>query len=65
MVRRLLNRIKTVHGEQAIIHVFPAMPVALAVEFGRVMMPKADLPLRIYDQNQQLGGFVQALDLPA
>lgn len=64
-IRRLLNRIKAVHGEQAIIHVFPAMPVALAIEFGRVVMPKADLPLRIYDQNLKLGGFVHALDLPA
>jgi hypothetical protein len=64
-IRRLLNRIKAAHGEQATIHVFPAMPVALAVEFGRVVMPKADLPLRIYDQNQKLGGFVHALDLPA
>lgn len=64
-IRRLLNRIKAIYSEQATIHVFPAMPVALAVEFGRVVMPKADLPLRIYDQNQQLGGFVHALDLPA
>jgi hypothetical protein len=39
------------------------MPVALAVQFGRVLMPKADLPIRIYDQNQQSGGFAPALEL--
>ena len=29
----------------SLLHVFPAMPVAAAVETGRVWMPKADLPL--------------------
>jgi hypothetical protein len=63
-VRRVLDRIKASHGEQAVLHVFPAMPVALAVEFGRVIMPKADLRMQIYDQNRALGGFVPALALP-
>jgi hypothetical protein len=40
------------------------MPVALAVDFGRIIMPKAELKLRVYDQNQSLGGFVAALTLP-
>lgn len=63
-VRSLLDRIKTAHGESATLHVFPAMPVALAIEFGRVIMPKADLKMQIYDQNQALGGFVPTLTLP-
>ena len=63
LVRPLMDRIKARHGESALLHVFPAMPAALAVEFGRILMPKADLPLRIYDQNQQLGGFGPALEL--
>lgn len=63
-VRPLLDRIKAAHGEQATIHVFPAMPVALAVDFGRIVMPKADLKMQIYDQNQSMGGFVHALNLP-
>jgi hypothetical protein len=63
-VRLLLDRIKAAHGEQAMLHVFPAMPVALAFDFGRIVMPKADLKMQIYDQNQTLGGFVRALDLP-
>jgi hypothetical protein len=61
--RELLDRIKQRHGEKAQIHVFPAMPVALAVDFGRLIMPKADLAMRIYDENKANGGFVYALDL--
>jgi SMODS-associated and fused to various effectors sensor domain len=61
--RRLLDRIKARHGQEATVHVFPAMPVALAVELGRIIMPKADLPLRIYDENRSTGGFSNALEL--
>jgi hypothetical protein len=49
LVRAMLNDIKAAHGEQAVIHVFLALPVSAAVEVGRVWMPKADLPLVIYD----------------
>jgi len=61
--RRVLDSIKAVHGQDANLHVFPAMPVAAAVEFGRVHMPKADLSLRVYDQIRN-AGFVQAVDIP-
>jgi hypothetical protein len=63
VVRALMEEIKYVHGEGAQLHVFPAMPVAMAVDFGRVIMPKARLPITVYDQNQALGGFAPALDL--
>jgi hypothetical protein len=62
-VPELLNRIQAAHGEFATLHVFPAMPVALAVDFGRIIMPKAELKLQVYDQNQSLSGFVAALTL--
>jgi len=62
-MRRLLDRIKARHGGNAVLHVFPAVPVAIAVEMGRVVMPKADLPLRVYDENRSLGGFIHALDI--
>lgn len=62
-MRRLLDQIKMVHGEKAIIHVFPAMPVSLAVDFGRILNAKSDLPLKVYDENKALGGFVEALDV--
>ncbi len=61
--RCTLDQIKAAHGERTVIHVFPAVPVAVAMDFGRIVMPKADLPLRIYDENKQNGGFVHALDL--
>ncbi len=62
-MRSLLDQIKTAHGEKATIHVFPAMPVSLAVDFGRIVNPKSDLPLIIYDENKRLGGFVKALEI--
>ena len=34
-----------------------------AIEVGRVWMPKADLPLVVYDQNRALGGFGRALEI--
>ena len=60
-LRSLLNEIKAAHGETAEIAVFPAVPVSVAVEIGRVWMPKADLPMVIYDQNRATGGFAKAL----
>lgn len=61
--RKLLDEIKAVHGQEQVIHVFPAVPVSIAIEVGRVWMPKADLPLTVYDQNSALGGFVEALSI--
>ena len=61
--RGLLDRIKATHGQDAVLHLFPAVPVAIAIEIGRVWMPKADLPLRIYDQNRKSGGFTMAFDI--
>ncbi len=62
-VRRMMDRIKARHGQGATIHVFPAMPVALAVDLGRVIMPKADLPIWLYDENRSQGGFSKAVEL--
>jgi len=63
LLRQLYARIKTKHGENATIAVFPALPNSAAIETGRVWMPKADLPLRIYDQNLQAGGFIPTLTI--
>lgn len=60
-LRLLFATIKATHGEDATINVFPALPVSAAVEVGRVWMPKADLPLQVFDQNRHIGGFVSAL----
>jgi hypothetical protein len=60
-LRRLLNRVKAFHREDTVINVFPALPNSAAVEVGRVRMPKADLPMQIYDQNRTVGGFIPTL----
>ena len=65
IVRSLFNEIKARHGETTTINVFPALPVSAAIEFGRVWMPKADLPIVVYDQNRRVDGFVQALEISA
>lgn len=63
ILRSQLSAIKSTHGENAIINVFPAIPVSVAIELGRVWMPKADLPLCIFDQSYDSGGFVQRLQI--
>ena len=57
LVRGVLNEIKARVGENETINLFPVLPVSAAVEVGRVWMPKADLPLVVYDQNRNRGGF--------
>jgi hypothetical protein len=61
--RQIFDNIKSKHGEDAELHIFPAMPVAAAIEFGRVWMPKADLAFTIYDQNRAKGGFFKTLKI--
>jgi hypothetical protein len=63
-MRPLLDRIKAVHGQKTALHIFPAVPVSIAVELGRVRMPKADMPWTIYDQINAQGGFVPAITIP-
>lgn len=62
-IRPLLNDIKKRHGDDVSLSIFPAMPVAMSVELGRVRQPKADLNWAIYDQNRSLGGFVRAINI--
>ncbi|MEZ6235522.1 MAG: SAVED domain-containing protein, partial [Phycisphaerales bacterium] len=61
--RKLLDQIKAAHGQGVVLHVFPAAPVAICVELGRALMPKVDLPLRVYDAHKRRGDFAHALDL--
>lgn len=63
IMRTLYEDIKAEHGHETILNVFPACPIAIAIEIGRVRMPKADMPLRIYDENRNIGGFNYALDI--
>lgn len=61
--RKLLNMIKMKHGQNTTLHIFPAIPVAYAVEIGRAWSEKADMPLAIYDQNNKSNGFFHALTI--
>ncbi|MHC2791219.1 hypothetical protein ACVINZ_000231 [Mesorhizobium jarvisii] len=63
LFRTTLDAIKVAHGEDTIVHVFPAVPVSAAVEAGRAWQPKAHPALKIYDQNRKLGGFIFAHEL--
>lgn len=64
VIREVFDEIKAAHGQWTTLNVFPVTAVSLAVEFGRARMPKADMPWRIYDQNNKRDGFVHALDIP-
>jgi hypothetical protein len=61
--RRLMDEIKSSHGQNTILHVFPAVPVSIAVEIGRCWMSKADVPMIIYDQCRNNGGFNKVLEI--
>jgi len=61
--RELFRLIREYHGQDTVVHVFPACPVSAAVEFGRAYMPKADARLVLYDQNNNNNGFSLAFDL--
>lgn len=62
-IKKLFNEIKSSYNEQVILNVFPAMPVACAIEMGRSWMPKADMPLMIYDQNTVNNGFNKSIEI--
>lgn len=62
-IRQLLNKIKSRYDAQTPLNIFPAMPIAASIELGRIWMPKADMPLNIYDENTAKGGFVKALEI--
>ena len=61
-LRKLYNDIKARHGEGQVINLFPVLPASLAVEVGRVRMPKADLEMLVYDQNRDRG-FIPTLTI--
>ena len=58
-MRRAYAAIQETHGVDAIVNVFPAVPVSLAVEAGRVWMPKVNPALRLFDQVRERG-FIEA-----
>ena len=61
-VRQAMEEINRRHGRKPM-HIFPAMPVACAIELGRLRMPQSDPPWILYNQNNKLGGFTTALTI--
>ena len=62
-VRKLFVELREAHPAAKQIHVFPVMPVACAIELGRVRMPKADLPWVVYDHHNKQDAFVKRLTI--
>ena len=62
-MKEAFREIKKIHGQDMVLNVFPAMPISLAVQLGRVWMPKADLSMRIFDQNYVSGGFIETFEI--
>lgn len=63
VIRSLLPQIRAAHGAKPTVHVFPALPNSLAVEFGRVLLPKSDPMIVVYDLNRARGGWTRAVTL--
>ena len=64
LVQPLLDEIKEAHGQTTPLHIFPVAGASVSIELGRKRMPKAHMPWVIYDQVNELGGFVQAINIP-
>jgi len=63
LIRPLLDEIKNQYSPGTPLNVFFAAPVSVCVELGRAIQPKAHMPLCLWDENKDLGGFVHALDI--
>jgi hypothetical protein len=56
-------KIKNMHGQKAVLNIFPAVPAAIAVEIGRIRQPKADLRWQIWDQIEENQPFIRAIEI--
>jgi hypothetical protein len=61
--RQLIVDIGKLHGKHTPLLIFPCMPVACSVDFGRIRMPKADSQWIIYDQNNEQKKFIRTLEI--
>jgi SMODS-associated and fused to various effectors sensor domain len=63
LYRTVVSQIQAVHGSDAKIHLFPAIPAPIAVTCGQQLLPKADPIVLIYDYDNAHGGFIQTLTI--
>jgi len=61
--RKVLEEIKNAHPKARRIHLFPAMPQSLAICAGMDYMPKADLPVTLYEQVDTSNGFIKTITI--
>jgi hypothetical protein len=61
--REAMEKIKNLKQSHGVIHIFPVMPNSLAIRAGMDYMPKADLPIVIYEQAKAEEGFFEALTI--
>jgi hypothetical protein len=62
-IRKMMDDIKHKHGSPVSLSIFPAMPVACAVELGRARMPKANMPWVLYDQSNVTRSFIETITI--
>ena len=53
--RKLLNNVQATHGDSCKISIIPAVPVSIAVECGRVLLPKSDPEIFACEYDDQNG----------
>lgn len=61
--RQLLMEIREKHGSDCEIHLFPAVPVSVAVTCGKELLPKVDPKIHVYDFDNERGGFISTLTI--
>lgn len=61
--RFLLDKIKQNYPEGTPLNLFTAMPISTCIELGRLILPKTDMPLHIYNQTNTSAGFELALTI--
>jgi len=61
LYHRTLSRISVETGEGCTIHMFPAVPVAAAIQMGRNLLPKSDGRILVYDYNRDKKGWLKTI----
>lgn len=61
--RKLLNCIQTKHGKNCKIFILPAVPVSIAIECGRVILPTKDSEIFICEYYKDDGGYKKVLKI--
>lgn len=60
---KAVSKISADHGTDCKIHLFPAIPLTIAIESGRSILPKVHPKILIYDKDHKHGGFRYIFDL--